>query len=43
VFGVVALILAFPPRTGLIDRRRGGLLLAIYVAYLATLLQLQVA
>lgn len=40
VFGLVALGCAFPARHGFIERRRGGLLLLIYAAYLATLLQL---
>lgn len=40
MFGLAALICAFPARDGFIERRRAGLLLAIYIAYLATLLQL---
>lgn len=39
VFGLAALALAFPARGGLIERRRGGMLLATYLAYLAALLQ----
>lgn len=37
--GVVALISSFPPRDGLIVRRRGALLIALYCIYLATVLQ----
>jgi len=39
VFGLVALVFTYPPRTGFIERRRGVLLLALYVAYLASILQ----
>lgn len=38
-FGVVALVFCYPPRDGSIGRGRGLLLLAVYVAYTATLLQ----
>lgn len=38
-FGIVALALAVPGRNGCITRHRGGLLLAVYVAYLAVLLR----
>ncbi|MDP2030806.1 MAG: hypothetical protein Q8K12_14305 [Thiobacillus sp.] len=41
VFGLVALVFTYPSRTGFIDRRRGVLLLVLYVAYLATILQQQ--
>jgi cation:H+ antiporter len=41
VFGFVALVFAYPTRKGFIGRRRGILLLALYVAYLATILQRQ--
>lgn len=37
-FGLVSLLLAFPTRSGLIPRRRCVFLLALYVAYVATLL-----
>jgi cation:H+ antiporter len=43
VFGFVALVFTYPSRTGLIERRRGILLLVLYVAYLATILQRQAA
>jgi len=39
VFGVVAVLSTYPPRHGFIERRRGVLLLALYVSYLATILQ----
>ncbi len=39
VFGLVALVFTYPNRTGFIERRRGFLLLLIYVAYLAIILQ----
>jgi len=38
-FGLVALVFVYPTRQGLIERRRGVLLLVLYVAYLATILQ----
>lgn len=38
-FGIGALVLSYPPRDGLIGRGRGILLLAVYVAYVAALLQ----
>lgn len=38
-FGLVALVFTYPSRTGLIERRRGVLLLVLYAAYLATILQ----
>lgn len=43
VFGFVALAFTYPTRTGFIERRRGVLLLLLYAAYLATLLQGQAA
>lgn len=43
VFGFVALAFSYPTRTGFIERRRGVLLLVLYVAYLATILQRQAA
>lgn len=39
VFGFVVLIVAYPPRTGFIERRRGLLLLVLYGAYIAIILQ----
>ena len=42
-FGFVALVFAYPARNGFIERRRGVLLLALYVAYLATIMQSQSA
>lgn len=41
VFGFVALVCTYPTRTGLIDRRRGVLLLVLYAAYLITIFQQQ--
>ena len=38
-FGIVALAFCYPPRDGMIGRGRGLLLLAVYVAYNATLFQ----
>lgn len=43
VFGFVALVFTYPTRKGFIGRRRGVLLLVLYVAYLTTILQRQVA
>lgn len=40
VFGIVALVCSYPSRTGFIERRRGFLLLGLYAAYLATVMQL---
>jgi cation:H+ antiporter len=37
-FGVAAVALAVPPRNGFIERKRGVLLLALYAAYLTTIL-----
>ena len=39
VFGLVVLGFSFPTRTGFIERRRGVLLLVLYAAYLAAILQ----
>lgn len=39
VFGLVVVVCAYPMRTGFIERRRGILLLVLYAAYLATVLQ----
>jgi cation:H+ antiporter len=39
VFGVVAVACTFPTRHGLIERGRGGILLALYLLYVVTLLQ----
>lgn len=38
-FGMMALVFCYPPRGGFIGRGRGWLLLAVYVAYNATLFQ----
>ena len=43
IFGLVALAFTYPTRTGFIERRRGVLLLVLYAAYLATILQRQAA
>ena len=43
VFGLVALVFAYPTRKGFIGRRRGVLLLVLYAVYLATILQHQAA
>jgi cation:H+ antiporter len=42
-FGAVALACCYPPSTGFIERRRGFLLLALYVAYLTSVLQMATA
>ncbi len=39
-FGVLTVLAIYPGRSGLIERRRGALLLALYAAYLVTILQL---
>ena len=39
VFGLLAVIFTFPTRQGFIERRRGVLLLVLYAAYLAAILQ----
>lgn len=41
LMGLIAVILTYPPRSGLIERRRGAFLLALYIVYLVTILQLQ--
>jgi len=38
-FGMLAMAFIFPTRSGFIERRRGVLLLVLYGAYLATILQ----
>lgn len=43
VFGLVVLAVAYPPRTGFIERRRGVLLLVLYVGWLTTILQQRAA
>ncbi len=40
LLGLVAVALTFPPRSGIIDRWRGGLLLAVYLAYVTAVLQM---
>lgn len=37
--GVLAVALTYPPRSGVIGRYRGGMLLAVYAVYLAAVLQ----
>jgi cation:H+ antiporter len=39
VFGLVAVAFSYPQRGGLIERRRGALLLVLYAAYLGTILK----
>lgn len=39
IFGLLALAFSYPTRKGFIERRRGILLLVLYVVYLATILQ----
>lgn len=39
ILGLVAVALSYPPRSGIIDRWRGGMLLAVYAVYLAAVLQ----
>ena len=41
IFGVLAVVCTFPTRRGFIERRRGALLLVLYVVYLSTILQRQ--
>ena len=38
-FGLVAVLFTYPTRNGFIERRRGVLLLVLYVVYLGTILQ----
>ncbi len=42
IFGLLAVAITYPPRIGFIERRRGVMLLVLYVAYLATILQQRV-
>ena len=39
VFGVLAVAFVFPPKNGFIERRRGVILLLLYVGYITTVLQ----
>jgi cation:H+ antiporter len=39
VLGVLAVALTYPPRSGVVDRRRGFMLLAVYAVYLVAVLQ----
>ncbi len=39
VIGLAAVALIYPPRSGIIDRWRGGLLLALYAVYVLAVLQ----
>jgi cation:H+ antiporter len=39
-FGILVVLACYPGRAGVIERRRGALLLALYAAYLVTILQL---
>ncbi len=39
VFGALALAFIYPPRNGFIERRRGALLLVLYIGYVFTVLQ----
>lgn len=41
ILGFAAVVLTYPPRSGIIDRWRGGMLLAVYAAYLAAVFQMQ--
>jgi cation:H+ antiporter len=41
ILGFAAVLLTFPPRSGTIDRWRGGMLLAVYAAYLVSVFQMQ--
>jgi Ca2+/Na+ antiporter len=43
IFGVVSVILTYPSREGYIDRRRGFILLALYIVYLTVIIQNYVA
>lgn len=42
-FGLIALVFTYPTRQGFIGKRRGIILLLLYVAYLTTIIQLQAA
>jgi len=39
VFGTMAVLFVFPPRNGFIERRRGVLLISLYIGYLVTIFQ----
>ncbi|MFZ5605367.1 MAG: sodium:calcium antiporter [Pseudomonadota bacterium] len=39
IFGAVAVVFVYPPRNGFIERRRGVLLLVLYVVYVVTAVQ----
>ena len=39
IFGILAVAFVFPPRNGFIERRRGALLLVLYVCYAVTVLK----
>lgn len=41
ILGLVALVLTYPPRSGVIHRWRGAALLAVYVTYLVVVFQFQ--
>lgn len=43
VFGLLGLLVVYPRRSGLIERRQGILLLLLYCAYLMTMIQSQMA
>jgi cation:H+ antiporter len=38
VFGMAALLVAFPPRSGIIGRKHGAVMLTVYGAYITTVL-----
>ena len=40
VFGVVAVACSYPARDGFIERRRGFILVVLYIAYVTTVLQM---
>ena len=39
IFGIVAVALTYPGKNGYIERRRGFILLILYAAYLAAIIQ----
>jgi cation:H+ antiporter len=41
ILGFAAVVLTYPPRSGTIDRWRGGMLLAVYATYLIAVFQMQ--
>ena len=41
IIGFAAVALCYPPASGVIGRRRGGILLALYLVYLAALIQIK--